>query len=209
MMNKKTQRIVGGVIAVLVTLSMVGAGMFGYFIGGDVPPEQTSASSAYAEIYQSLKGQVESLQQQVAANPDDVALKQELGKAYFNLALSAVQIAPDEVKENFNQAIKNYQDVLQTKKDINLLTELAVAAFYSGQSDLAEQTFQEALALQPDYELALIYYGNFLLEVKQDYAAAIGLWQKALDQNPTGPNADLLKQYISEAGNMLNQQTEP
>jgi len=209
MMNKKTQRIVGGVIALLVTLSMVGAGMFGYFIGGDVPPAQTSASSAYAEVYQSLKGQVESLQQQVAANPDDVGLKQELGKAYFNLALSAGQTAPNEVKEDFNQAVKNYQDVLQTKKDINLLTDLAVAAYYGEQSDLAEQTFQEALALQPDFELALIYYGMFLSEVKQDYTAAIGLWQKALDKNPTGPNADLLKQYISQAGSMQNQQTEP
>jgi tetratricopeptide (TPR) repeat protein len=209
MMNKKTQRIIGGVIAVLVTLTMVGAGMFGYFIGGDVPQPQASSSSAYTDVYQSLKSQVENLNQQVAANPDNIELKQNLGKAYFNLAISAMQTAPNEMTEDFNQAIKNYQDVLQTKKDINVLTDLAVAAFYGGQSDLAEQTFKEALALQPDFEQALIYYGMFLSEIKQDYTAAIGMWQKALDKNPTGPNADFLKQYIAQAESMRNQQTEP
>lgn len=209
MMNKKTQRIIGGVIAVLVTLSMVGAGMFGYFIGGDIPPAQTSASSDYAEVYQNQKSQVEYLKQQVAANPADIELKQNLGKAYFNLALGAMQAVPAEVTEDFNQAIKNYQDVLQTKKDINVLTDLAVAAYYGGQSELAEQTFKEALALQPDFEQALFYYGKFLSEVKQDYPAAIGMWRKILDKNPTGPNADFLKQYIGQAESMLNQKTEP
>lgn len=209
MMNKKTQRFIGGVIAVLVTLSMVGAGMFGYFIGGDIPPAQTSASSDYAEVYQNQKSQVEYLKQQVAANPADIELKQNLGKAYFNLALGAMQAAPDEVTEDFNQAIEIYQDVLQTKKDINVLTDLAVAAYYGGQSELAEQTFKEALALQPDFEQALFYYGKFLSEVKQDYPAAIGMWQKILDKNPTGPNADFLKQYIGQAESMLNQKTEP
>ncbi|MDD2233368.1 MAG: hypothetical protein PHZ11_00220 [Desulfitobacteriaceae bacterium] len=209
MMNKKTRRIIGGVTAVLVTLSMVGAGMIGYFIGDDVPPTPTSASSDYADFYQNQKSQVEYLQQQVAANPDDIELKQNLGKAYFNLALIAMQTVPAEVTEDFNQAIKNYQDVLQTKKDINVLTDLAVAAYYGGQSELAEQTFKEALALQPDFELALIYYGMFLSEVKQDNTGAIGMWQKALDKNPTGPNADFLKQYIAQAESMQNQKTEP
>jgi tetratricopeptide (TPR) repeat protein len=189
---------------------MVGAGMFGYFIGGDVPPAQTSSdSSAYVDVYQSQKSQVEYLKQQVAANPDDIELKQNLGKAYFNLAISAMQTAPAEMNEDFNMAIKNYQDVLKTKKDINVLTDLAVAAFYGQQSDLAEQTFKEALTLQPDFELALIYYGLFLSEVKKDYTTAIGMWQKALDKNPTGPNADFLKQYIDQAESMQNQKTEP
>lgn len=209
MMNKKTQRIIGGVIAVLVTISMVGAGMFGYFIGGDVPQPKASSSSAYADIYQSFKSQVEDLKQQVTINPDDIELKQDLGKAYFNLAISAMQTAPAEVTEDFNQAIKNYQNVLESKRDITVLTDLAVAAFYGEQSELAEKTFKEALALQPDYEQALFYYGIFLSEVRQNYSAAIGMWQKALDNNPTGPNADLLKQYIAQAESMQNQQTEP
>jgi cytochrome c-type biogenesis protein CcmH/NrfG len=209
MMNKKTQRIVGGVIAVLVTLSMVGAGMFGYFIGGDVPPAQTSASSADADVYQSLKSQVENLKQQVAANPDDIEIKHDLGKAYFNLAISAMQTAPAEMTEDFNQAIKNFQNVLETRKDINVLTDLAVAAFYNEQNDLAEQTFKEALSLQPDFEQALFYYGIFLQVVKQDHTAAIGMWQKALNNNPTGSNADLFKQYITRAESMLNQQSDP
>ncbi|HWQ88449.1 MAG TPA: tetratricopeptide repeat protein [Desulfitobacteriaceae bacterium] len=201
MMNKKTQRIVGAIIAVLVTISMVGAGMFGYFTSAAVPAVQNSSSSpdsALADNYQKAKDKVADLSRQTEANASDVELQQNLGDAYFELALAAQQIAPDEIKADFNQAVKSYQAVLATRQDISILTDLATAAFYGGQYDLADQTFREALALQPDFEQALFYYGVFLSEVKQDYAAAIELWQKAVDNNPTGPNADWLKQYIAQ-----------
>ena len=201
MMNKKTQRIVGAIIAVLVTISMVGAGMFGYFTSGAVPPAQNSSSSpdsALADNYQKAKNKVADLSQQAEANASDVELQQKLGDAYFELAIAALQVTPDEVKADFNQAVKSYQTVLAAKQDINVLTDLATAAFYGEQYDLADQTFKQALAVQPDFEQALFYYGVFLSEVKQDYAAAIELWQKALNNNPAGPNADWLKQYIAQ-----------
>jgi len=201
MMNKKTQRIVGAIIAVLVTISMVGLGMLGNFTSGAVPPAQNSSSSpdsALADNYQKAKDKVADLSQQAEANASDVELQQKLGDAYFELAIAALQIAPDEVKADFNQAVKSYQTILAARQDINVLTDLATAAFYGEQYDLADQTFKQALALQPDFEQALFYYGVFLSEVKQDYAAAIELWQKALNNNPAGPNADWLKQYIAQ-----------
>jgi tetratricopeptide (TPR) repeat protein len=201
MMNKKTQRLVGAIIAVLVTITMVGAGMFGYFISGANPPAQNSASSAdssLANSYQQAKDKVAALKQQAEANTADLGLQQNLGDAYFELAITALQVAPQEVKEDFNQAVRSYQTVRAVKPGINVLTDLATAAFYGEQYDLAEQTFKEALALQPDFEQALFYYGIFLSEVKQDYGAAIALWQKALENNPTGPNADYLQQYIAQ-----------
>ncbi len=199
MMKKKTQRIVGGVIAILVTISMVGAGMFGYFYGG-IPQTQRNSSLApsAADDYKNFKNRVDNLNQLVKTNPNDIGLQQDLGNAYYDLALVAQQIAPNEVKEDYNQAIKNYQNVLKTKKDINVLTDMATAAFYGEQSDLADKTFKEALALQPDFEQALFNYGVFLSQVKQDYPAAISMWQKALDKNLTGTNAGRLKQIIDQ-----------
>lgn len=203
MMKKKTQRIVGGVIAVLVTISMVGAGMFGYFYGGSPQPQNSSsAASSPANDYKNFKARVDNLNEQVKINPNDIGLQQDLGNAYYDLALAAQQIAPTEAKEDFNQAIIHYQNVLKTKKDINVLTDMATAAFYGEQSDLADKTFKEALALQPDFEQALFNYGVFLSEVKQDYPAAISIWQKALDKNPKGPNADKFQQLITQTKGM-------
>ena len=151
--------------------------------------------------YKNFKSRVDNLNQQVKTNPNDIGLQQDLGNAYYDLASAAQQIAPTEATEDFNQAIIHYQNVLKTKKDINVLTDMATAAFYAGQSDLAGRTFKEALALQPDFVQALLNYGIFLSEVKQDYTAAIGVWQKALEKNQTGPNAGRLSQLISEAKN--------
>ncbi len=198
-MKKKTQRIVGGVIAVLVTISMVGAGMFGYFVGGGVPqPQNSSSASSPANDYNNYKSRVDNLNQLVKTNPNDIGLQQDLGNAYYDLASVAQQIAPSEAKEDYNQAILHYQNVLKTKKDINVLTDMATAAFYGEQSDLADKTFKEALALQPDFEQALFNYGVFLTEVKQDYPTAISMWQKALDKNPKGPNAEKFNQLITQ-----------
>ena len=152
--------------------------------------------------YQNLKTRVDSLNQQVKINPNDIGLQQDLGNAYYDLASVAQQVALTEAKGYFNQAILHYQNVLKTKKDINVMTDLATAAFYAGQSDLADKTFKEALALQPDFEQALFNYGVFLSEVKKDYLAAISVWQKALDKNPKGPNADKILQLINQTKGM-------
>ncbi|MHB8126311.1 MAG: tetratricopeptide repeat protein [Desulfitobacteriaceae bacterium] len=209
MMKKKTQRIIGGVIAILVTISMVGTGMFGFFYGGVSQPQNLSSVSSPTDDYKNFKSLVDNLNQQVKTNPNDIGLQQALGNAYYNLAMTAQQIAPNEVKEDFKQAINNYQNVLKTKKDINVLTQMATAAFYGEQSDLADKTFKEALVLQPDFEQALFYYGVFLSEVKQDFPAAIGMWQKALDKSPTGPNADRFKQLIAQTKSIQDALKQP
>ena len=65
-------------------------------------------------------------------------------------------VSPYEVIEDYNQAISYYENVLNTKKDINVLTDMATAAFYSGQNDLAEKSFKEAV--QRYYDLDLDYF---------------------------------------------------
>ena len=62
------------------------------------------------------------------------------------MAIVAQKIAPNEAKDDYLLAIKYYQNVLNTKQDINVLTDMATAAFYSGQNDLAEKSFKEVLA---------------------------------------------------------------
>ncbi|MHB8076778.1 tetratricopeptide repeat protein [Desulfosporosinus fructosivorans] len=194
--KKKNQQITAIVIAILITISIVGAGAYGYFYGAPSPnPSSYSDNSDYS----SLKNKVNTLNQEVRSNPNDIPLQQDLGNAYYDLATVAQEVAPNEVIENYNQAIKYYQNVLNTKKDINVLTDMATAAFYSGQNDLAEKSFNEALIENPDFQQALFNYGVFLLETKKDYSSAIRMWQTILDKEPNGPNADQVRQLITQA----------
>lgn len=180
-------------------VGLVGAGAIGYFASGTSP---TPSSFSGNNDYSSLKRQVDALNQQVKSNPNNIPLQQDLGNAYYDLASEAQKSVPNEAQEDFNQAVKYYQNVLKTKKDINVLTDMATAAFYGGQNDVADASFKQALADRPDFQQALFNYGVFLSNAKQDYPTAISMWQTALDKEPNGANADRLKQLISQTKTM-------
>lgn len=199
---KKTQSFKAIVIVVLLILSIVGAGAFGYFRGNSstansslAQPSSTSANSDYTN----LKNRVNELSQQVRSNPNDIQLQQDLGNAYYDLGAAARTAAPNEAKNDFIQATKYYQNVLNTKQDINVLTDMATAAFYSGQNDLAEKSYQKAIHENPNFQQALFNYGIFTYQIKKDNAKAIQLWQSALNKDPNGPNAEEIKQLIAKA----------
>lgn len=194
--NQTNQKIKAVVITILLAMSVVGAGVYGYFSGTPSSSPPSNPSSSGSNDYNSLKNQVNVLNQKLRSNPDDIPLQEVLGNAYYDLATVAQKVAPDEAKEDYILAIKYYQNVLNTKQDINVLTDMATAAFYSRQNDLAEKSFKEALAQRPDFTQAFFNYGVFLSEIKQDYSTAIHVWQTALDKEPNGPNAERLKQLI-------------
>lgn len=87
--NKKSQRITAMVIAILITISLVGAGVFGYFYGGT---SSNSSSSSGNNDYSSLKSRVNALNQQVKSNSNDISLQQDLGNAYYDLAAVAQNV---------------------------------------------------------------------------------------------------------------------
>lgn len=196
--NNKKQPIKAVVITILLTICLVGAGAEYFFGRTSSIPSSSSSNSDYS----SFKNQVTALNQQVKSNPNDISLQQDLGNAYYDLATVARTVAPTEVREDYMLAIKYYQNVLNTKQDINVLTDMATAAFYSGQNDLAEKSYKEALTQNPDFQQAMFNYGVFLSEVKKDYSTAIRVWQTALDKEPNGPNADRLRQLIPQAKDM-------
>ncbi|MGC7873203.1 tetratricopeptide repeat protein [Desulfosporosinus sp. SYSU MS00001] len=198
--NQKSQKFKAIVIAGLLIFSLAGAGAYGYFKGSSSGNSSaaSSASSANSD-YTSLKSQVNQLTQQVQSNPNEIQLQQDLGNAYYDLGTAARTAAPNEAKNDFVQATQCYQNVLHSKQDINVLTDMATAAFYSGQNELADKSFQKAIHENPDFQQALFNYGVFTYQIKKNYAAAIQLWQTALAKDPNGPNADEIKKLITEA----------
>lgn len=184
-------------LIILLAASLIGAGAYGFFVTSNEPSSLSSVSTN--SDYTNAQNKVNTLSQQLKTNPQDIALQQDLGNAYYDLGAAAVKNDPEKAKEAYKQAVSNYQIVLENKQDLNVLTDMATVAYYSGQYDLAEKSYQKALSINPAFAPALNNYGIFLYEIKKDKTSAIRLWQTALNQDPSGPNADVLKKMINQA----------
>jgi len=205
-MNKKTQRIFAGILAVVVSIAMVGTGIIGIFFGGDVQPagSQNSNQTASATAdYQAQKARIEAMLKQAKLDPGNVPLQTALGNEYYNAGVASQKVAPTETTGNFKSAVEAYQIVLKTNKDPNIIVDLATSAFYSGDYDLADKSFNEALVLKPNFLNALINYGIFLSQAKQDWAGALKQWQKALPLAQKSTDKDQIKAMISQAQDEL------
>lgn len=205
-MKKKQQRIFATILAVLISVAMIGSAVIGYFVGGGVPSSNSSGAaktnSALAD-YQAQKAQIQALNQQAKADPGNIQLQTSLGNEYYDAGVAAQDVAPSEAQGNFKQAVGAYQNVLKTNKDPNIMVDMATAAFYSGDDDLAEKTYKEALVLKPDSYNALGNYGIFLSQAKKDWAGALALWQKAQPLAQSSDDKDRMKMLISEAESQL------
>lgn len=191
--DKKMQRRIGIVIAIVVSIAM----LVTLIPGGFDFPDRDEESNPYT--YENLQAVAKALEQQVAQAPDDVELRLDLANAYYDLGVVAQQSAPEAVAGHFQNALEHYQEVLKTKADdAKILVDAATAAYYAGDNSLAEEYFQKALSINPDYLNGLVNYGLFLVYAKNDVDQAIALWQQAVDRNPDGTNADFLKELIAQ-----------
>jgi len=205
-LNKKTQRIFAGILAILISIAMIGSGIIGFFFSRNQPPTGSGASAQTANAtaeYQAQKLRIEAMVQQAKADPGNLPLQTALGNEYYNAGVAAQNVAPAEVVENFKKTIGPYQIVLKTNKDPNIMVDMATSAFYSGDYDLADKSFTEALAVKPDFSNALINYGIFLSQAKQDWSGALNLWQKALPLAQKNSDKEQIQAMIAQAQSEL------
>lgn len=189
-MRKQTQKFTVYIIVALLIISLVGSSFVLFF--GD------TGSATVTGTYQS---RIDSLNQVLEANPQDTQSRLNLANTYYDYAIQTMNgNKPEEAGTIFQQAVGQYQEVLKSQKDVNILVDMATAAFYGGQDDIAEQTFQEALKEDPDFLNGLFNYGIFLMEAKEDYGAAIEQWEKALTiENLSADNKQRLEGNIKLA----------
>src|SRR6202008_4379033 len=85
----------------------------------------------------------------------------------------------------YGEAIAAYQAILKRDpKNVDAMTHLALIVAIGGHADAALETFEKALALDPNYGPALLYRGQVLYESKQDAAGAIRSWEKFMAVAP-------------------------
>jgi tetratricopeptide (TPR) repeat protein len=205
MMGKQHRRF-AAVLIVMICIAMITSGGAMYFSGSGLSPAGSSPSTngpnSVAE-YQAQKIRLAAVAERAKADPSNVMLQNDLGKEYYEAGVAAQSAVPTEAPENFRSAVEAYQNVLKINKDPDVMVDMATAAFQSGDNDLAEKSFREALTIKPDFYNGLVNYGVFLASVKQDLAGAISQWQKAQSLAPDSSEKARLSTLISQAQSQL------
>ena len=100
----------------------------------------------------------------------------------------------------YPDAIAAYQAVLKRDgNNVDAMTHLGAIVAMGGHADAALETFDKALKIDPKYAPALLYKGQVLYEVKQDYAGAIKAWERFVSLVPEGEDRRRIAVLIEEA----------
>ncbi|MBI2202594.1 MAG: tetratricopeptide repeat protein [Candidatus Rokubacteria bacterium] len=100
----------------------------------------------------------------------------------------------------YGTAIQAYQAVLKREaNNVDAMTHLALIVAIGGHADTALETFDRALAIDPNYPPAHLYRGQVLMDAKNDAAGAIRSWEKFLQVAPPGEDRDRVTKLIADA----------
>ena len=100
----------------------------------------------------------------------------------------------------YSEAIAAYQAVLKRDaKNVDAMTHLGLIVARGGHADAALETFDKALTIDSKYAPALLYKGQVLYEVKQDYPGAIKAWERFVTLTPPGEDRQRVAVLIEEA----------
>jgi tetratricopeptide (TPR) repeat protein len=137
----------------------------------------------------------------VAATPDTPAPGSAPRPVSPEVMRGMLQAARGSLSEGrYSEAIAAYQAVLKRDpKNVDAMTHLGLIVAIGGHADSALETFDKALAIDPDYAPALLYRGQVLYEVKKDVTGAVSAWERFIKVAPSAEDRERVKKLIAEA----------
>lgn len=100
----------------------------------------------------------------------------------------------------YAEAIAAYQAVLKRNpRNVNAMSHLGYIVALGGHADAALETFDKALAIDPNYPPTYFFQGQVLAEAKGDLAGAARAWERFLTLVPSGPEHDQVKTLLADA----------
>ena len=117
-------------------------------------------------------------------DPKNAAPRAQLGDLYFNA-------------ERFDDSIKWYEQALAlTPDDARVSSQLAMAYYYTNQTDRALQQLERSVKTNPKHAEAWLNLGFVRAFGKQDLNGAEQAWQQAMKIAPDGPEGQAAKRAI-------------
>jgi cytochrome c-type biogenesis protein CcmH/NrfG len=112
-----------------------------------------------------------------------------------------LQAARNSLAEGrYSEAIAAYEAVLKRDpKNVDAMTHLGLIVAIGGHADAALETFDKALAIEPNYPPALLYRGQVLYEAKKDVAGAVRSWERFVSVAPSADDRARVQKMIAEA----------
>ncbi|MEK6726790.1 MAG: tetratricopeptide repeat protein [Deltaproteobacteria bacterium] len=149
--------------------------------------------------YQGTEGAVNALQDTsrmegqykdvIAKDPKNYDAIVALGNLYFDTGQT-------------EKSIEMYQKALELNpNDVNVRTDMGTMYRKMGNSDKAIEEFRKSTTINPKHEMSWYNLGTTLYYDKKDLRGAADAWEHLLNINPYYPDAEELKQIISQAKN--------
>jgi tetratricopeptide (TPR) repeat protein len=108
----------------------------------------------------------------------------------------------------FDRAVASYQKALQQDpENIEARVDMATAAFYAGQNELARAGYEQAIAQNPAYANARFNYGMFLFHSAGDYQGAIAQWEEVLKLNVDQEMLDHTRSLLEHVRGLVEEQS--
>ncbi|AGL03911.1 tetratricopeptide repeat protein [Desulfoscipio gibsoniae] len=184
--KKKQQKIIFGILAVVLGVGLVGSSMFWAFGDNNIP-----SKSKVADVQQgdTIDQKIADLEAQLKEDQQNTALMGQLAGLYRDSG-------------NAQKAVETYVKALKIKPDdVDMHKELSVTYFLIGDYDNAEDQVQQALKLKPDDAYAHYYAGQFYAfrsDEGRDVAKGIKELEEFVRLRKEGPDVEKAKQYIKE-----------
>lgn len=174
---------------------------FGLLVGWIIGSQRPAASPAPAPVAQTAAApataapgqtppralddaRVTALSARASAQPQDAAVRTELGNVYFDA-------------DRFEEAIRWYEEALVINpRDPDVSTDLGIAFYYTNQADRALAQFAHSLSVNPSHTKTLLNQGIVLAFAKQDLDAAAKSWERVVELAPASPEGQAARRAL-------------
>jgi len=201
-MRKRSQKWFVIVVIAIISITLLGTSFVAIFQPGMKSSAEDQKQEYLLNAYNERKQIVGLLSGKLEASPDDLQIQNELADAYFDRAIIAAELYPDEFEADLQEAMELYQKFLEQKDDNQVLLKLANTAFYLNDSETSEKAFMELLQKEPENPEALFGYGKCLFYFREDYSQALQNWQQALNLTEDVDFRQRIQEMIAEAQKM-------
>lgn len=149
---------------------------------------QSVSLSSLEDVDNQFAPQAETLEQQLAKDPDNYELLSRLGSlylswGYYSSMFSTVDAETLTANQRLEQAITYIDQALEIEDSASLRVDRAVAKYYEGDSTSAIATLQECVEAYPEYGPAWANLGLFY-ESRGHTSDALDAYAKAIEVDP-------------------------
>ena len=166
--------------------------LVGWIIGSQqnaAPSVATPAAERPANSGQSTatpldESRAAALAQTAKGNPQDAAVRLELGNLYFD-------------SERFADAARWYEQAIAIEpRNVSASTDLGISYYYMNQPDRALQQFDRSLTIDPRHAKTLLNVGIVRAFGKDDLEGAAEAWQRVVEYAPDSAEGKRAKQAL-------------